>query len=178
MQILFIAETCALFVNMMCFMYNLKETYEMTIVVCDDDISETQHIAELINSYNSQIRLITHTNPLDTIAFLNAHPAVDLCILDIIMPEISGVELARELRDGAYTGEIIFLTSSNNYAFESYEVKAFRYVLKPCTSEKLSKVLYEVEEKKTAEDNTGIMIKTQDETRFVRIAKLCMLKHS
>lgn len=139
----------------------------MTIVVCDDDINEVQYIAELISGYNSQIRVITHTNSRDTIAYLNAHPAVDLCILDIIMPEISGVELARELRDGGYTGEIVFLTSSNNYAFESYEVKAFRYILKPCTGEKLLQVIHEAEEKKTAADNTGIIINTHDETRFV-----------
>ena len=139
----------------------------MTIVVCDDNLSEAKHITELIHDYGIHIRLVTHTTPRDTIAYLNTHTAVDLCILDIIMPDISGVELAQELRNGGYTGEIVFLTSSNNFAFESYEVKAFRYILKPYTKEQLFQVLHEVENKIKAEDNTGIMIKTQEETRFV-----------
>lgn len=61
----------------------------------------------------------------------------DLMILDIIMPGMNGMELARELRECGDPGKIIFLTSSPEYAVDSYKVGAFYYLLKPINQEEL-----------------------------------------
>ncbi|QHT72061.1 response regulator transcription factor [Rhodocytophaga rosea] len=59
--------------------------------------------------------------------------AVDLIFLDIQMPDLNGIELARVLdRSGANTGpRIIFTTAFNQYAIEGYKVDALDYLLKP-----------------------------------------------
>jgi DNA-binding LytR/AlgR family response regulator len=59
--------------------------------------------------------------------------AVDLIFLDIQMPDLNGIELARVIdRNGAQSGpRIIFTTAYNQYAIEGHKVDALDYLLKP-----------------------------------------------
>ena len=57
------------------------------------------------------------------------------------MPLLSGMETARELRLTDSAVKIIFLTSSPEFALESYDVKAEGYLLKPVSYEKIKKTL-------------------------------------
>ena len=60
------------------------------------------------------------------------------------MPLLNGMDAARELRQRDKSVKIIFLTSSPEFALESYEVKAQGYVLKPIAYDKLKKLLDEM----------------------------------
>ena len=66
-----------------------------------------------------------------------------IILLDILMPLLNGMDTARELRQYDKTVKIIFLTSSPEFALESYDVKAYSYLLKPVTYEKLEETLNE-----------------------------------
>lgn len=66
---------------------------------------------------------------------------MDLIILDVIMPLLNGMDTARELRNDDQTVPIIFLTSSREFAVDSYEVKAFHYLIKPVDDVKLFRTL-------------------------------------
>ena len=55
----------------------------------------------------------------------------DLIILDIFMKEITGMDTARKIRESDQTVRIVFSTSSNDFASESYEVNACYYLKKP-----------------------------------------------
>ncbi len=107
----------------------------MDILVCDDDINVIETIKLSLNRIENA-RLYTFTNPVEALMFSVDHK-IDMAILDIIMPKMSGVELAKKLRDNSFNGEIIFLTSSNDYATESYAVKAYDYILKPVSQASL-----------------------------------------
>ena len=67
----------------------------------------------------------------------------DLVFLDILMPLLNGMDAARELRRVDAAARIVFLTSSPEFALESYAVKAQGYILKPVTGEKLREALEE-----------------------------------
>ena len=72
---------------------------------------------------------------------------MDLILLDMIMPLLSGMDTARELRQHDPHVPIIFLTSSPEFALESYEVRTFWYLLKPLDEVRFHAVLdswYEV----------------------------------
>ncbi|MDB5134747.1 MAG: response regulator transcription factor [Mucilaginibacter sp.] len=56
---------------------------------------------------------------------------IDLIFLDIQMPELNGIELARVLDKGADKPRIIFTTAYNQFALEGYKVDALDYLLKP-----------------------------------------------
>lgn len=70
-------------------------------------------------------------NPLDAIDFLGGDQ-VDLLVLDIQMPDLSGIEFARTLREDA---KVIFTTAFEKYAVEGFRVNAVDYLLKPFSYE-------------------------------------------
>ena len=91
---------------------------------------------------------------------------MDLIILDIIMPLLNGMDTARELRHDHQSVPIIFLTSSREYAVDSYEVKAFHYLMKPLESDHLFRVLDDFwETTHTARESFA----AQTDTGFCRI---------
>jgi two-component system, LytTR family, response regulator LytT len=79
-------------------------------------------------------------NAIDALGFINQNE-VDLLFLDIQMPDLSGMELARVL-DGKNTAKkpkIIFTTAYNQFAIEGYKVDAMDYLLKPFSYEEFLK---------------------------------------
>lgn len=83
------------------------------------------------------------TNGDDLIA-AHRNDCMDLIILDVIMPLLNGMDVARELRKDNQDVPIIFLTSSRDFAVDSYEVKAFHYLIKPVDDVKLFHTLDDV----------------------------------
>jgi len=86
----------------------------------------------------------------------------DVCILDIMMPNINGIDLGLKLRDENYTGVIIYLTASKDYALDSYKAKAFNYILKPITPDDLYKTLDDVIKDFSNNSERYIIVKTKD----------------
>ena len=66
-----------------------------------------------------------------------------LVFLDICMDSMNGIELAKRLREEDSKLLIVFLTSSREYAFDAFPVHPFDYLMKPCSTENLSRVLSE-----------------------------------
>ena len=97
----------------------------------------------------------------------------DITILDILMPGENGIEIARNIRASGTDTEIIFLTSSPEYAVDSYEVKAQNYLLKPVTEEKffasIDSILAELDEKDTA---SFIIYTTEKQYSRIRVSSL------
>ena len=72
-------------------------------------------------------------------SLLESHTAkpFDIILLDVIMPLFNGIETAAEIRRFDKSVKIVFLTSSAEYAVDSYTVHANNYLLKPVDSDKL-----------------------------------------
>lgn len=79
-------------------------------------------------------------NAIDALAFVHSHD-VDLIFLDIQMPDLSGMELARVLssKQQENAPRIIFTTAYNQFAIEGYKVDAMDYLLKPFSYEEFLK---------------------------------------
>jgi len=75
---------------------------------------------------------------------ITAGSAFDLLLLDILMPGLCGIELAREIRRFGDDSAIVFLTSSKKHALDAYSVSATQYILKPITEINLFPVLDDV----------------------------------
>lgn len=69
----------------------------------------------------------------------------DMIMLDIYMSGMSGVELAQRIRACDHQAALVFCTSSNDFASESYEVQAAYYLCKPITTEKLETMLRRID---------------------------------
>ncbi|MEG0090317.1 MAG: LytTR family DNA-binding domain-containing protein [Oscillospiraceae bacterium] len=112
----------------------------MNIAICDDDLSEIARISSFLDAYNHEKGTLLTYTAYQSAADLLATSKVnryDLLLLDILMPGFTGIQAAREVRDFDNNVKIIFLTSSVEFALESYSVKAMDYILKPVPKEKL-----------------------------------------
>jgi DNA-binding LytR/AlgR family response regulator len=102
------------------------------VLIIDDE----PKAIELLSSYVNRLPWLkcvgTFRNPLEALAFLQKHP-VDLLLLDIHMPQISGIEFYRAL---AQKPKVIFTTAYSEYAVSSYELEAVDYLVKPITFER------------------------------------------
>jgi DNA-binding LytR/AlgR family response regulator len=95
----------------------------------------------------------------------------DLLLLDMLMPGINGMEAAREIRERNSRVQIVFLTSSPEYAVESYSVRAYYYILKPISEEKLFPILDRLtDDFKKPED--ALLIKTHSSISSLPYGKI------
>lgn len=90
----------------------------------------------------------------------------DLVFMDIFMAETSGVDLAREIRSLSTDAKIVFLTSSNEFAAESYEVGAMDYILKPPTQSQVKKVFENYMKTQKSQRRYILVKRGRDEVRI------------
>jgi len=122
----------------------------LRIAICDDNSRDLSHITSLVESYRknkkTDIVYMSFLNAIDLLESLKKRE-YDLLLLDVLMPGFNGLQAAHELRKQNDKIEIIFLTSSPEYAVESYNVRAHHYLLKPATEDKLFPLLDKLIEK-------------------------------
>ena len=118
----------------------------LKIAICDDSRIFLGCAEKLIRKWSDDRRIpvkIYSFNNGDALISSNKNERLDIIFLDIIMPLLNGMDAARELRRCDKSVKIIFLTSSPEFALESYEVKAQGYILKPIAYDKLKEILDE-----------------------------------
>lgn len=116
----------------------------MKIAVCDDEIQFIDAVCPLLEQWAQKhnIKLtLCHFTDGDSLIAAHRNECMDLIFLDVIMPLISGIDTAKEIRHSDQGVPIIFLTSSKEFAIDSYDVKAFYYLIKPVVREKLFLVM-------------------------------------
>lgn len=92
------------------------------------------------------------SNAFEVITFLH-NQSIDLIFLDIQMPQLNGLELLRTL---ANPQKVIFTTAFEHHAFESYELDAVDYLLKPIKFERFIKAINKAIPAKEAEQTDGV----------------------
>lgn len=116
----------------------------MRIAICDDDAQELTRLSGLLDCYRQETKTgFTFTSYSDGLALLEdvREGKFELLLLDILMPLVNGMQIAAEVRTFDKEITIIFLTSSKEYAVDSYSVGALTYLLKPATADRLYPVL-------------------------------------
>lgn len=109
------------------------------VAFCDDDISVLNDIELFLNEYGEErsedISQASFSSPFDLLAETEKGTRFDVILLDVLMPGETGIDAAAEIRKFDRNVKIIFLTSSSEYAVQSYSVEAFYYQLKPICKE-------------------------------------------
>ena len=108
----------------------------LRICICDDEELMIKIFKRILYSYFNERKVfcdvITYHNGLSLLHdFKDGCTYPDVLFMDIMLGDSNGVDICKEMRKGGYTGTIIFLTGSSEYAVAGYEVDARGYILKP-----------------------------------------------
>ena len=139
----------------------------MNILICDDIRDEAQKLENALKKTGFGANVSCFTKVQDVLKSLKSGAHIDVCFLDIIIPEMNGIELAAKMRALGFNGKIVFLTTSRDYGVESYQVRAYSYLLKPVCTKDVAKLLNEIKNSETDKDTAGIKIETRNISRFV-----------
>ncbi|MDN3580925.1 LytR/AlgR family response regulator transcription factor [Mucilaginibacter flavus] len=130
-------------------------------IIIDDDPFAIEWLEKYI-SFVPNLRLIkSYTNPMEALVDLSNGEMMDLILLDIEMPVVSGIELSQEIRQRAR--KIVFSTAYKEYGYQAFEVNADAYLLKPYTLSKFAGTI----EKLFSKENHSVT-KNNDDFFFVK----------
>ena len=105
----------------------------LRVFIVDDEAPARNRLRELLGDCSNQLALDVvgeAGNPQEALDKLAATPA-DVVLMDIRMPEMNGLELARHLQKLESPPVIIFTTAYDEYALQAFELHAIDYLLKP-----------------------------------------------
>lgn len=149
----------------------------LKIALCDDEAEQRAVTGELLQEYIKgrpalSARLSIFSSGREVLSAVEDSGGFDIYVLDIVMPELSGIELGGRLRELGSEGAIIYLTISPEYAVDSYAVQAFHYLMKPVAPEKLYHVLDQAVSAREKRKSSCITVKTKDGLSLVRLDEL------
>ena len=137
----------------------------MTMVVAIDD----EPLAlQLVKGYVEKTPTLelagAFDNPVDAVAFIRSGD-VDLVLLDIQMPDLTGTELARVIAGGP---KVIFTTAYEKYALEGFRLDAVDYLLKPFSYAEFLKAVQKAEKLINLERKELPSLEIRNEFLFIR----------
>lgn len=111
------------------------------IAICEDEIIHRTILEDYLNTIliNSNIKYEILTFESGEELVENYKKDIDIILLDILMGNLTGMDVARKIRKFDDKVEIIFVTSLVDYIQEGYEVRAYRYLIKPIVYEELER---------------------------------------
>lgn len=116
----------------------------MNIAIIDDAAEDRRLLSDYISRYCKSHTIFVEVEPFcngETFLAVFGKKKFDVIFLDIFMDGIDGMDAARRIRDRDSNCLLIFTTSSQEFAVESFRVRAFHYLVKPFTFERFSEVM-------------------------------------
>lgn len=153
----------------------------MKIAICDDlpqELCKTEVLLELYKQAKPHIEYTIHhfTSMEALLKRIERCPDFDLLLLDICLPQKSGIEAARELRQNGFTYPIIFLTTSKEFALEAFSVNAIQYLIKPIRRQELFSALNLVFDYISEKKRRYLTIKTDGIVRKVAFSDILFIE--
>ncbi len=111
-------------------------------IILEDNEADMDLLTHFVKSEPRLLLQQTFKNPLEAIAYIQQQQP-PLIFMDIDMPVMSGMELFKSLD---YNPLCIFVTAYSNFALESYDARAFDFILKPVTAKRFNETLARVDE--------------------------------
>lgn len=116
----------------------------INVAICDDVVSTTGKIETMLQNIAKR-----NFMPVDTDVFWKGEHLVDsvemgnsfdIIFLDIEMGQEDGITVARRIRKIDKSVLIVYVTSHENYMMESFEIRPFRFLVKPVSREMMERV--------------------------------------
>lgn len=153
----------------------------LRIGICDDhqeDIAQIKKLAVLFSEEHPEmpVQIQDYSQPYDLLDDIEKTGGFDLYLLDVVMPHMNGVELARRIRKRKERAEILFLTVSREYALDAFSVKASGYMLKPIKKADFDEALLDCIRRLSPEGSPALMLKLKDGFQRVPLHELVCIE--
>jgi DNA-binding LytR/AlgR family response regulator len=143
----------------------------LRVLVVDDELPVREELGYLLSQDPRVTEVRTAGSGAEALASLE-RDAIDAVFLDIAMPGLSGLEVARVLARFKSPPAVVFVTAHDEHAVEAFEIHAVDYLLKPVRAERVTEAVRRVvESTEAAEEATAdetIPVELGGVTRFVR----------
>jgi DNA-binding LytR/AlgR family response regulator len=118
---------------------------KLKIAICDDEANQIEYLTDVVTTWAKKNRHAVEIKPYSAARSLlfdyREEKDFDILLLDIEMPGMSGVELAKAVRKETATVQIVFITGYYEYFSDGFDVSALHYLIKPADERKLMPVL-------------------------------------
>lgn len=123
----------------------------MRIFLADDEKHALKYLFDCLTELRPEAELVSFDRSDEALEYIRKDAAFDVAFLDISMPVINGVELAKELKKLNPTINIVFCTAHEQYAMDAVKLRVSGYVCKPYVKEnietELENLLHPITEK-------------------------------
>ncbi|MDZ4992781.1 response regulator [Clostridium perfringens] len=149
-----------------------------TIALCEDNSLQREelknNLGKVLDEIGIDYKIIAFESGED---LLKSYPEkLDILFLDIQMGKLTGMETARKVRDYDNKVEIIFITALWDYVQKGYEVRAFRYLIKPVKFQELKEQVTACVESITKKRDTYITIKDKGSLLKLKTEEILFLE--
>ncbi|WP_099187826.1 LytR/AlgR family response regulator transcription factor [Tepidibacter mesophilus] len=127
----------------------------MRCIIVDDESPSRDELKYFINNFSSIEILKEFDDSLDALKFIESND-IDVIFLDINMPKLDGVCLARVINKFNKDFKIVFITAYKEHAIEAFELEAFDYILKPYSEARILTTLKKIERLEVCEEKKCI----------------------
>ncbi len=146
------------------------------VAICDDEPNQIKLLRKMLDAYakNRSVNLLIrdYSGGEALLSDVSEGELFDIYILDILMPDQNGITLGKQLRRHDQNGLFLYLTASSDFALQSYEVRAFHYLLKPVDPEKFFHVFQDMVKLLADRTKQQFQVKTKESSVLIDIDKL------
>ncbi|WP_418965152.1 LytR/AlgR family response regulator transcription factor [Cetobacterium sp.] len=124
-------------------------------IIIEDEFPAREELKYFINNNNNFQIEKEFENPIDALKYIERND-IDVVFLDINMPELDGMSLGKIIYRFNKNIKLVFITAYKDFAIDAFEIKAFDYILKPYSEERIIKVLNNLVEELKKNDSESI----------------------
>lgn len=148
----------------------------MRIAVCDDESYYCEIIQHSIKEYFSkrgeEAEIVGYTKA--ELLLMDQPSQYDAFFLDIEMPQMDGIQLAKKIGQMMIDSRIVFISSHREWVKEGYKVRAYRYLFKPIEVEELTEVMDALLSELA--DLRGIFITSDNQKKYVYFREIIKIE--
>ena len=143
----------------------------MRIAICEDNPQHAEILKAMIENWaskeNKRVDIGYYKSAEEFMFHWPSSIHYDLAFLDIQMASMTGLQLAKYIRQQDKTMLLVFTTGLKDYVLKGYEVKAYRYLIKPLKQKDIATTLCKAEEELEASRSDAIAISVGNVTRRI-----------